>query len=855
MSRFIRPLCALLLGLALACVAQPAAPPGLLDRHGDPLPRGAAARLGSVRYRIVSGDGTLTLSPDGKRAYVASSIYGSVSVIDAATGRRRRLPAPKFKDDAIPQTSVLTPACDRVLAHTGSELVLYDAETGKQRWSIKAAAAVSPPSFDPAGTHFARFEPEANQMQGTVFVCRTDNGKQAAAVAVKGQAAQFALAPGGTRLATWSQQANVAAPRPGWELSLWDTSKNKELAKVQFRTGVPFAEFRPDGKELAVSAGSTVSLVDPSTGKVTRTLRASTQPNLLCYSPDGKYLAVVGPRRADLWETKTWKRLPTRPLPESCHTTSVAFPAAGRLTVAGLRGREVILTDARTGRSVRPASGHEGPVTSVHFDGARVLTAGSDGKLTTWDLAGRQLAQVTAVALPDYVAGAPPAFAVGPRAAIDPLSELVIGRVTFSPSGRWVISGELICVYDRTEGEMRFEELAELAAGGEACVARDVDVLFVSGLDEDNPNGMGVKMTALRLGDGEVLWTVKVPSQGGGQGRIAASPDGKVVALAFLGGDGQTTVRLFDGSTGKPLANARDFEKGGQVGALLEFSGDGRTLVASVDGVGLFVLDGRTGELLQSVELTGHVASAALDASGRMAAVAVAKDEADVAQVVRVVELSSGKTRMTFAPGDQVTALSFSPDGRCLASGHDGGTAMLWHLEPEPTSSKVELWRRLRGEDADDAWRAAWQLRRDPANAVAVVSKNVKPAPPGPAAADVKKLIAALDDEDVDGRDDSEQALRKHGRSVEAAMRAALKVSPSAEASRRLKRLLAALPAFYTDTPGLRAVELLEGVGTPAARKVLAELAKGDESAARTREAKAALARLTKADKAKEKRE
>src|SRR4051794_271433 len=136
MSRLIRPLCAVLFALALACVAQPAAPPGQLDRHGDPLPRGAAARLGSLRYRTAYGDGTLTLSPDGKRAYV-TSLFGSVSVIDLTSGRRHRLPQPKFKDDAIPvpQTFALTPACDRLLAHTDTALVLYDVETGKQRWS------------------------------------------------------------------------------------------------------------------------------------------------------------------------------------------------------------------------------------------------------------------------------------------------------------------------------------------------------------------------------------------------------------------------------------------------------------------------------------------------------------------------------------------------------------------------------------------------------------------------------------------------------------------------------------------------------------------------------------------------
>src|SRR5947209_8234269 len=57
------------------------------DRYGDPLPDGAVARLGTVRFRFGGSISALAVSPDGKRVLVADQ-ERSVTVFDAATGRR-----------------------------------------------------------------------------------------------------------------------------------------------------------------------------------------------------------------------------------------------------------------------------------------------------------------------------------------------------------------------------------------------------------------------------------------------------------------------------------------------------------------------------------------------------------------------------------------------------------------------------------------------------------------------------------------------------------------------------------------------------------------------------------------------
>jgi hypothetical protein len=80
------------------------------------------------------------------------------------------------------------------------------------------------------------------------------------------------------------------------------------------------------------------------------------------------------------------------------------------------------------------------------------------------------------------------------------------------------------------------------------------------------------------------------------------------------------------------------------------------------------------------------------------------------------------------------------------------------------------------------------------------------------------------------------------------AVREALRGHPSPEARRRLEALLAApRPGRVPEVRRhLRAVRLLEMVGTPEARQVLKKLAEGVPEARVTREARAALERLAR---------
>jgi HEAT repeat protein len=137
---------------------------------------------------------------------------------------------------------------------------------------------------------------------------------------------------------------------------------------------------------------------------------------------------------------------------------------------------------------------------------------------------------------------------------------------------------------------------------------------------------------------------------------------------------------------------------------------------------------------------------------------------------------------------------------------------------------------------------------------VALLAKHVKPEEGK--GDDTARLIAALDDDSFDIRQAAHKRLAAMGKGAEAALKKALADKPSAEAKRAIEDLLEKLKdkgAAEAPPPdlvrGMRAVEVLEDVGTPEARKLLQELANGGADAPLTTAAKEALERLERPGK------
>ena len=136
-----------------------------------------------------------------------------------------------------------------------------------------------------------------------------------------------------------------------------------------------------------------------------------------------------------------------------------------------------------------------------------------------------------------------------------------------------------------------------------------------------------------------------------------------------------------------------------------------------------------------------------------------------------------------------------------------------------------------------------------PLEAVALMKDHLrKPVQPERLPGAAPRLLVDLDGDSFSVREKARKELEELGDRARASLEEALKKKPSLETHRRIEALLARLSQPIRDPEtlrGIRAIAILEAIGTPEARKVLEKLASGMAEAQWTQEAKSALKRLT----------
>jgi hypothetical protein len=238
---------------------------------------------------------------------------------------------------------------------------------------------------------------------------------------------------------------------------------------------------------------------------------------------------------------------------------------------------------------------------------------------------------------------------------------------------------------------------------------------------------------------------------------------------------------------------------------------------------------------------------------------------------VRLWDLPSGKELGCFGkavdrskPG-WVIAVAFSPDGRTLVSGGldiaVGGripsTARIWDVSritgrqravAERSAADLEAdWKDL-ANDARAAYAALGRLVSSPERAVAFLGKQLQGVKPVDTRR-IERLIADLNNGRFQVREHATKELMALEERAVPAVRKALAAGPPLEAQRRLKALLERLErgSLSVETVRLiRAVEALEAIGSPAARRLLDRLAAGPPATHLTQEAQASVGRLAR---------
>lgn len=203
------------------------------------------------------------------------------------------------------------------------------------------------------------------------------------------------------------------------------------------------------------------------------------------------------------------------------------------------------------------------------------------------------------------------------------------------------------------------------------------------------------------------------------------------------------------------------------------------------------------------------------------------------------------------------SALIFTPDGAELIAMSLNGARLSWRTEeirrinalrlaPLSESAFADLWTEQAQADVFRSYRAGRHLLADPQRAVALLGGRLKPVPPGDSAR-LSKLVADLSSADAAVRRKAMMELRaKHG---EAAVGALRQNSNRQRNPYRLTFEQKLINQYNTPERArdLKAVRILEEIGTPEARQVLEKLSKGAAGVSLTLESQAALERLAAA--------
>jgi WD40 repeat protein/beta-lactamase regulating signal transducer with metallopeptidase domain len=692
---------------AAAAPANPAPTPvnarPTTDRHGDPLPAGALARLGTTRWRHGANIAFVAFGADDQTLITAGQ-DNTARLWDVTTGKEiRRFAVPQVERNRQPVPSV-----------PGKQAEV-EAERARLEALIRQRAKpveIKPPAAKESGEK-GRFDAEKARLEAQ------ENARLAAEKArlealkaqlelqlrqpglVRGANFTVAVAPDGKTLAVGS--ANVVL--------LYEVETGKELRKIgPAPVGVVGLLFSPDGRALAARGGDGGVLVwETATGKEVRQIKAPPQPENrrpgavaivrggndapgMAFAPDGQTLAVATREFQEqtltssvkLWDVTTGKETGQIKGPAGVGVSAVAFAPGGTM-LGYAAGNIVYLCDPGTGKELRQVRIPDGIATLVFSpDGQSLAVRGrGQGVYLLGAESGKELHQLGDPVSP--VPGGAVLALAGPGALTPETRTLA-----FAPDGKRLAtaSGGKIRLWNAATGEEL--PLSDSHEGPLAAVALSADGKTVVSYGTDRRIGRWDAAT------GKLLSSFRVPAAT----TVAAfSPDGRIIALA--GAD--NVIRLEDTATGKQLHNLTGPPNG--VGALA-FAPDGKVLAARGGDNRIRLYDVAGGRELRLIaeQATNNVsyrvaavapptravgngrAGLAFSPDGQLLAspgpitMSVAAGTRTPRTTTHVYDVATGKLVRKLESPLVAVSFAFSPDGRVLAAENGDQSITLWEV-------------------------------------------------------------------------------------------------------------------------------------------------------------------------------
>ena len=810
-----------LLGSSPADIPKPVPATGK-DLNGDPLPEGAVARLGTIRFRQPPVQ-LIALSRDGKMLATTCEADHFIRLWNVEDGREirriRAIERDPEKDNPSDFVSCLLFSADGKRLYSGT------------RW------------------------------KGHLRQWSVESGKEVRNFPTLVQVAPLALTPDGKRLAGVSSNSRL------WWL---DTQSGKVLHELAFRDDARGISFLAKGTTLAAGTRSGVRFFDVATGQEVRRLAPKLQIRDLAVSPDDKVLAAVVDSSIRRWDLANGEELPS--FPAKKFTTWVAFVPGGKWLVSSDQFSVIQFWDlaGKNHYQIRSAG---------HLTNSRPFDISTDGKTLAYSFK-------TGIGFWD----------ISRKRNVDmPGHQGRISVLSFASDGRTLASGSwdnTVRIWNRINGnELKRWQLPGGDFTGITGLAYSPDGRRLAAVGDDGVVRLWDTETAKELAP---LTTRPDVSPWPDRSReVAYSPDGKyLIAL------GERSIRRWE-TAGKELAAIKvDSIQQGYSFEKLAISPDSKSLAAGLSGSSHKILihdlvgDGKP--RLLNIAGRGRLYKLAFSPDGRMLALGgnfyPNSPNTDVSYMLELRETATGALRwripgknaasaIAFAPdrrtlilaqrsGDlrrpvnevmlwdleeigrikghyhTVSQLAVSPDGRWLATGSEDSTVLIWDLAklvPPKQARKLsarelnDLFTDLASDDGPRGYRATRMLAAGGNKTVAFLSDILQRLVKGAEAKRIAGLITQLEKSEFALRQQAQQKLAELGEFAEPALQQALQEKPSLEFRRRAEKLIAQMGS--TRWRLLRAVEVLEMIGTLEARRTLAMIAQGPPHAALTREA------------------
>jgi WD40 repeat protein len=670
-------------------------------------------------------------------------------------------------------------------------------------------------------------------------------------------------------------------------LRFWDVSTGREKRRA-WRLGQPVVclASSPAGEFLAAASRRSVVVWDIFTGEVRRRLAfPAPEVTAVAFAPDGRLLAGAGGRTIRLWDAVAGTVVADAPAVANPVTT-VAFSTDGARLFSGHAGERVVRCwgVARLAPCPEP-DGHAAPVRALAFspDGKRLLTSTLADGFRSWDPEGGKPLPPGGgdhedVSVTEWLGST---GRVWPSlcehllygyASVDERDLLPVRRVgnlgrlprffTCSADGRRVLAVQkggggrpALVIKDSRDGktlraftwEGGDEVRAALSPDGRTVAAAERDVIGFL----DTESGTERRYDFAAPGRAGVVQASCVKFSADGSRVVVVGNQG---TLRVVTAQGHLICEIEQGVT----------EPGVQGITGVAFSPDGQTLATGGAFDTLYLWEVSTGQLVR--RLRGD----RLLFSPENRRVAVLRDGA-----VRLDDLYGGQLlHECRSEGGLLGSLVFSPDGRLLAASCRDTTVLVWATPPwgratgqrpddrtlaalwedleddgrarrgaeSRTEPPGESWKRADRAMAARAYAAIGRLSAEPEQSIPLLKNRLRVGPP----VDVRRLralIAGLDHDRFAERAAADDELARLGVVAAPALREALARGPSPEARRRLQRLLGGLQQRQSSASYVRAVQVLERIGTEEARQVLTALAGAAAAPPGSRAAEEALRR------------